>query len=210
MSKQTIWTALAPMAAAALLLLPGSAQALSQHYAIEFNCGTVDPSGSPAFGAVPGDYATSISVLNGQTRAVALEASVVLTVPGGFTSDTIRTRIQPGAARTIDCADILGRIFTFPSQLPTPTPDYFKGFVTMKTQNELAVSAHYSATGQGDISSQVSQVEGARTFFWIRRDKKVEICHVPPGNPERQHEIEIDDSSIPAHLRHGDYRGSCD
>lgn len=39
---------------------------------------------------------------------------------------------------------------------------------------------------------------------------KVVICHVPPGNPENAHTIEIAPSAVPAHLKHGDYLGPCD
>jgi hypothetical protein len=38
---------------------------------------------------------------------------------------------------------------------------------------------------------------------------KVEICHIPPGNPENAHTIVVDDSAVPAHLAHGDFVGIC-
>ena len=38
---------------------------------------------------------------------------------------------------------------------------------------------------------------------------KVEICHIPPGNPANAHTIVVDDSAVPAHLAHGDYLGEC-
>jgi Tol biopolymer transport system component len=40
-------------------------------------------------------------------------------------------------------------------------------------------------------------------------DKKITICHIPPGNPENAHEITISESALPAHLAHGDYAGAC-
>jgi hypothetical protein len=33
---------------------------------------------------------------------------------------------------------------------------------------------------------------------------KVDICHVPPGNPANVHLINVSTNAIPAHLRHGD------
>jgi hypothetical protein len=33
---------------------------------------------------------------------------------------------------------------------------------------------------------------------------KVEICHVPPGNPENAHLISVSIFALPAHLGHGD------
>ena len=38
---------------------------------------------------------------------------------------------------------------------------------------------------------------------------KVLICHIPPGNPENAHEIEVDFHAVPAHLGHGDTLGFC-
>jgi hypothetical protein len=40
-------------------------------------------------------------------------------------------------------------------------------------------------------------------------ETKVVVCHVPPGNPENSHTIEVDDSAVPAHLAHGDTEGEC-
>ena len=45
----------------------------------------------------------------------------------------------------------------------------------------------------------------------------VEICHVPPGNPEARHTIVVGQAALDAHMAHkahgsdmGDYMGSCD
>ncbi len=38
---------------------------------------------------------------------------------------------------------------------------------------------------------------------------KVEICHIPPGNPANFHTITVSDKAFPAHLAHGDLAGSC-
>lgn len=42
------------------------------------------------------------------------------------------------------------------------------------------------------------------------KDKKVVICHVPPGNPDNAHTIEVAESAVAAHLDHGDSLGSCE
>ncbi len=39
---------------------------------------------------------------------------------------------------------------------------------------------------------------------------KVEICHIPPGNPANFHTITIGENAISAHLAHGDLAGPCD
>jgi hypothetical protein len=40
-------------------------------------------------------------------------------------------------------------------------------------------------------------------------ETKVAVCHVPPGNPENPHTIEVGESAVPAHLAHGDTEGAC-
>ena len=36
-------------------------------------------------------------------------------------------------------------------------------------------------------------------------EAKVVLCHIPPGNPENAHTIEVGESAVDAHLEHGDY-----
>lgn len=38
---------------------------------------------------------------------------------------------------------------------------------------------------------------------------KVDICHIPPGNPSNAHTINVSNSAVPAHLAHGDRMGTC-
>ena len=43
------------------------------------------------------------------------------------------------------------------------------------------------------------------------KDDKIQICHVPPGNPSQEHEICISFSALDTHLNeHDDYCGPCD
>ncbi|MFH1320924.1 MAG: hypothetical protein ABII90_09770 [Bacteroidota bacterium] len=39
---------------------------------------------------------------------------------------------------------------------------------------------------------------------------KIEICHIPHGNPSNAHTICISPNALDAHLAHGDYEGPCD
>ena len=39
---------------------------------------------------------------------------------------------------------------------------------------------------------------------------KIIICHIPPGNPENRHTIQVSESAVGAHLAHGDLLGSCE
>ena len=38
---------------------------------------------------------------------------------------------------------------------------------------------------------------------------KVEICHIPPGNPENFQILNVSQKAVQAHLAHGDILGSC-
>ena len=39
--------------------------------------------------------------------------------------------------------------------------------------------------------------------------QKVEVCHIPSGNPDNFHTITISENALAAHLAHGDVTGSC-
>jgi len=38
---------------------------------------------------------------------------------------------------------------------------------------------------------------------------KIDVCHVPPGNPDNYHTISINDNALSAHVAHGDLLDSC-
>ncbi|NWF38816.1 hypothetical protein F3F96_06670 [Mariprofundus sp. NF] len=40
-------------------------------------------------------------------------------------------------------------------------------------------------------------------------DHKAVICHIPPGNPDNMHTIEVGEPAVDAHMAHGDMMGSC-
>ncbi|MDC0358127.1 HYR domain-containing protein [Oligoflexia bacterium] len=40
-------------------------------------------------------------------------------------------------------------------------------------------------------------------------EEKTVICHLPPGNPENAHTLEIGAAAVDAHLAHGDHLGEC-
>jgi hypothetical protein len=39
---------------------------------------------------------------------------------------------------------------------------------------------------------------------------KVDVCHIPPGDPDNAHTITIGSPAVAAHLDHGDFLGTCD
>src|SRR5689334_532336 len=40
-------------------------------------------------------------------------------------------------------------------------------------------------------------------------EKKVTLCHYPPGNPANYHTISVGEAAVSAHVGHGDEIGAC-
>ena len=43
----------------------------------------------------------------------------------------------------------------------------------------------------------------------VQAGSKVQVCHIPPGNPDNFHTITVNENALQAHLGHGDLPGSC-
>ena len=75
---------------------------------------------------------------------------------------------------------------------------------------EPAVKAHlahgdYLGLCDGDTEADIVDfdVDGDSS------EGNVLLCHVPPGNPDNEHEITVGEAAVDAHLAHGDYLGPC-
>ncbi|MBI4646867.1 MAG: VCBS repeat-containing protein [Bacteroidia bacterium] len=60
----------------------------------------------------------------------------------------------------------------------------------------------------GCIAAITKDIEVVNYITGKNKDKII-ICHIPPGNPSNPQTIEVNLSSLPAHLAHGDCIGSC-
>jgi len=54
----------------------------------------------------------------------------------------------------------------------------------------------------------VLAISGATMAFGAHLGK-VDVCHIPPGNPANAHTINVSENAVPAHLAHGDTLGPC-
>ena len=197
-----------------LAALPGLATAgggKAQQFSVPFSCGASEGGG----GALAGDYRTSVSALNLGDAPARVRMRVALTEPRPGRSDWVVVALRPGAARSIDCGAIREDLFVFPeSDVATDlvAPRFFEGFLVIQAHGALEVVARYRTSGDGEVSSQVASIEGrsARIPKPRKGEEGYVICHVPPGNPENAHSIEVEDGAVDAHLRHGDRRGECD
>jgi hypothetical protein len=44
----------------------------------------------------------------------------------------------------------------------------------------------------------------------IAQEDKVDVCHIPPGNPDNAHTLTISVNALEVHLEHGDSPGECE
>ena len=60
----------------------------------------------------------------------------------------------------------------------------------------------------GVLAAAVLLLSAGWSTLWAQRaNDPVEICHKPGTAAEQT--IVVDDNAVPAHLRHGDFRGPC-
>jgi len=65
----------------------------------------------------------------------------------------------------------------------------------------------FSVTIYGDTADDTTALTSCMPVS--ETDSKVEICHIPPGNPENAHTIRVGVPAMVAHLAHGDSIGAC-
>ena len=94
-----------------------------------------------------GRYATAINILNPSDTPARFTKTLSLTFPpeGGSPGAVLslgKERLEPGEAVEVDCIDIRRQLF--PNGFPKR---YLKGFVSLKSDRSLDVTAVYSANG---------------------------------------------------------------
>jgi hypothetical protein len=180
-------------------------------YSVPFTCGL---NGADFARVVPGAYAAAVNIHNGTSNEVMLAKHVALTFPPelgpGDVSGEMADALLPGTALQVDCGDILGGGFEFPGG--DPASPYVQGFLVILAHAQLDVSVTQTASGEpNDVSLSVQQVAGRPVSGPDDDDDhKVDVCHVPNGNPANAHTINVDMSAVPAHLGHGDSLNACE
>ncbi|MFB5597678.1 MAG: hypothetical protein ACE5RJ_01500 [Nitrosopumilaceae archaeon] len=66
------------------------------------------------------------------------------------------------------------------------------------------------AAKQNDDDDEEDIEEFGDDVYIDYSSKTTEICHIPPGNPSKNHTISVGTPAVPAHLAHHDKIGSCD
>ena len=73
-------------------------------------------------------------------------------------------------------------------------------------------TAELYSQSANQLTNSVNQYNGGddcSDYICGDEDDKLLICHVPPGDPDNEHEICISPNAIQTHLTHGDYCGPC-
>ncbi len=167
-----------------------------------------------------GAFAVGTSTINWTIRDVAGNASTCQT--------TVRVNVGP----TVTIPDA----FALPSGVAANTVyiGYAPASSIMLTANASGGSPPYTytwSTGSHASSITVSPTvtttytvtvtdangctgTASKTIFVVdvrcgKKLDKVQVCHVPPGNPSNAHGICISANAVPAHLANGSYLGEC-
>jgi len=74
---------------------------------------------------------------------------------------------------------------------------------TTTTTYTVTVTDECNNTASDEVTVNVIDVRCGK------KNNKVLVCHIPPGNPNNAHTICISPNAVPAHLAHGDYLGNC-
>ncbi|EAU54727.1 hypothetical protein AL013_11735 [Mariprofundus ferrooxydans] len=78
-----------------------------------------------------------------------------------------------------------------------------KGIVYVDIPSALAGSEN------GNKSDNGKSDNGHKNNGKSDDEKKVTVCHFPPGNPKNASTMRVSESALHAHLAHGDTRGVC-
>jgi hypothetical protein len=86
--------------------------------------------------------------------------------------------------------------------------------VTRKTVEDVTVGkqVHVKGTtveGSTDVLAYEIKLQNPTTDAGGGGEKKITICHIPPGNPGKAKTLTIGVSAWPAHQAHGDKEGAC-
>jgi CARDB len=123
---------------------------VAYQYSAKFVCGRSDGKILPL-----GTYFTAINVHNPADTALSLSKQFVVALPGekaGPVSGIIEARLNAGQAFEIDCADIFEH---------TGTDSFAKGFVSIKSREDLEVVGVYAAARVDDdqvVSEEIERV----------------------------------------------------
>ncbi|GEM_PF-3550820 len=161
-------------------------------------------------------------ILSNKTEAKAKSDPVSVSLPAGTYKVTLASfdnhankpgQIQPKESWFVDLRGADGDaiastppIGDLPDSANSKTEVVAENFILPRAAaSAVAMHAAYPDSNPNSITPVCA------TFDMVEEEEeKIEICHVPPGNPENKHTITISKSALQAHLNHGDSVGACE
>ncbi len=80
---------------------------------------------------------------------------------------------------------------------------------TATETSPLATEASPTATGTSPLATATTTPTATASPNGDGPLAKVDVCHVPAGNPDNAHTISVGESALEDHLAHGDAQGAC-
>lgn len=77
----------------------------------------------------------------------------------------------------------------------------------------MCVCSNIPINNNGDVANWGAPLSWGKTNcpsdIPLNANGKINICHLPPGNPNNAQDLEVAPAALDAHLSHGDWLGSC-
>lgn len=133
-------------------------------------------------------FLTSVQIqLQNDTRQIISHVARELQESGRDSAGTLKTTISDNTG--VGGTDVL----------EFSVPVCICGISAIDTNGNVRNWGAPSRWGQAGCSDQ----------YTVEANGKVDICHVPPGNPGNTQSLNVNPSSVKAHLAHGDWLGAC-
>ena len=142
----------------------------------------------------------------------SLAVVVALAAPGGGEPSGVQEE-TPTATETSPPATLT------PTATPDPTDDGPSASGDLcHVPPDNPDNAHTISIGESALEDHLAHgdTEGACTSSGppgslesVGLSASVDVCHIPPDNPDNAHTVSISDSALEDHLAHGDTEGDC-
>ncbi len=146
---------------------------------------------------------SSSLTINGHTLSLSLDGSGYI-VPGYYSFGPSTSIGTGNYTREIYLPPALGE-YTGDCEDPTSSG----GSGTGSTSGSGGSGGSGSGGSSAALAPPVSTPQLGLAAMTLISAAKVEICHIPPGNPSNSHTLVVSTNALSAHTAHGDTTGAC-
>lgn len=164
---------------------------------------------------LPGDLlstapADAVMVLSMPDLRIAVNDAGASVPPSGVYHATVTFRLAPIGEDACTSDNVIG---PFILSMVDGTVTVNVGSLPLDAATQEAVRSGQialCAEAWADFNGTISLGKLSIEFGSLPEDEdRVELCHIPPGNPQNRHNITVGSSAVATHLAHGDYLGQC-